>query len=83
MTAITRNANRGLADVALFELGQAYRGDKPEDQYLSAAGVRAAGVLVKDFSGGHPLMDNCLRLTIGTPRENRAMIDALRAALGA
>ncbi len=44
--------------------------------------MRAAGVLVKDFSGGHPLMDNCLRLTIGTPRENRAMIDALSAALG-
>ncbi len=41
LTAVTRNRNRGLADVALFELGQAYRGEKPEDQYLSAAGVRA------------------------------------------
>jgi phenylalanyl-tRNA synthetase beta chain len=41
LTAVTRNRNRGAADVALFELGQAYRGEKPEDQYLSAAGVRA------------------------------------------
>ena len=41
LSAVTRNRNRGTADVALFELGQAYRGDKPEDQYLSAAGVRA------------------------------------------
>jgi phenylalanyl-tRNA synthetase beta chain len=41
LTAVTRNRNRGVADVALFELGQAYRGEKPEDQYLSAAGVRA------------------------------------------
>jgi phenylalanyl-tRNA synthetase beta chain len=46
LTAVERNRNRGFADVALFELGQAYRGDKPEDQYLAAAGVRAgtAGV---------------------------------------
>ena len=41
LTAVQRNRNRGLDDVALFELGQAYRGDAPEDQFLSAAGVRA------------------------------------------
>jgi phenylalanyl-tRNA synthetase beta chain len=41
LTAVTRNRNRGAADVALFELGQAYRGETPDDQYLSAAGVRA------------------------------------------
>src|SRR5262249_42188685 len=33
--------NRGFADLALFELGQAYRGDAPEDQYIAASGVRA------------------------------------------
>jgi phenylalanyl-tRNA synthetase beta chain len=38
---VERNRNRGFSDVALFELGQAYRGDAPQDQYLSAAGVRA------------------------------------------
>lgn len=43
--------------------------------------VKAQGVLVKDFSGGHPQLENCLRLTIGTPEENRAMMDALRSAL--
>ncbi len=41
LAAVTRNRNRGASDVALFELGQAYRGAKPEDQYVSAAGVRA------------------------------------------
>jgi len=41
LTAVERNRNRGFADVALFELGQAYRGDRAEDQYLAAAGVRA------------------------------------------
>ncbi len=41
LTAVTRNRNRGSDDVALFELGQAYRGERAQDQYLSAAGVRA------------------------------------------
>lgn len=41
LTAVGRNRNRGFSDVALFELGQAYRGDKPEDQLLAVAGVRA------------------------------------------
>ena len=41
LTALKRNRNRGFPDAALFELGQAYRGERPEDQYLSAAGVRA------------------------------------------
>ena len=43
--------------------------------------LKAQGVLVKDFSGGHPLMENCLRLTIGTPEENRILVAALREAL--
>jgi len=44
-------------------------------------GVRKQGVLVKDFSGGDPLLEGCLRLTIGTPEENRILIAALREAL--
>jgi len=43
--------------------------------------LKAQGVLVKDFSGGHPLMENCLRLTVGTPDENRILLAALREAL--
>ena len=43
--------------------------------------LRAQGVLVKDFSGGHPLLENCLRLTVGTPDENRILLAALREAL--
>ena len=41
LDAVKRNHNRAVGDVALFEVGQSYRGDKPEDQYISAAGVRA------------------------------------------
>jgi phenylalanyl-tRNA synthetase beta chain len=47
LTAVERNRNRGFADVALFELGQAYRGEEPSDQYLSVAGVRAGTARVQ------------------------------------
>jgi phenylalanyl-tRNA synthetase beta chain len=52
LTAVTRNRNRGAGDLALFELGQSYRGEKPEDQYMSAAGVRA-GTSHLSGSGRH------------------------------
>jgi phenylalanyl-tRNA synthetase beta chain len=41
LAAVARNRNRGFADLALFEVGQAYRGDAPEDQFMAAGGVRA------------------------------------------
>jgi phenylalanyl-tRNA synthetase beta chain len=41
LAAVQRNRNRGFADLGLFEVGQAYRGDTLEDQYMAASGVRA------------------------------------------
>ena len=52
LAAVTRNRNRGASDAALFELGQAYRGDKADDQYISAAGVRA-GTATLSGAGRH------------------------------
>ena len=40
--AAQRNADRGIADVALFEVGQIFKGDKPEDQLTAATGLRRA-----------------------------------------
>ncbi len=34
------NADRGTSDVALFEVGQIFKGDRPQDQFAAAAGVR-------------------------------------------
>ncbi|HEX5684977.1 MAG TPA: histidinol-phosphate transaminase [Ideonella sp.] len=45
------------------------------------AGMKARGVLVKNVSGLHPLLANCLRITIGTPEENPQTLAALRGAL--
>jgi phenylalanyl-tRNA synthetase beta chain len=42
VTSAQRNADRGFADVALFEVGQIFKGDRPEDQFTAASGVRRA-----------------------------------------
>ncbi len=42
LMAAQRNADRGLPDVALFEVGQIFKGDKPEEQLTAATGVRRA-----------------------------------------
>ncbi|MQT11188.1 phenylalanine--tRNA ligase subunit beta [Segnochrobactrum spirostomi] len=39
-SAAQRNADRGFGDTALFEVGQIFLGDKPEDQKRAAAGLR-------------------------------------------
>jgi len=42
IAAAQKNADRGFADVALFEVGQVFRGDRPQDQFTAASGVRRA-----------------------------------------
>lgn len=51
------------------------------DAKAAFEGMKSRGVLVKNVSGLHPLLANCLRLTVGTPDENTLMIDALKASL--
>ncbi len=51
------------------------------DAAAAFAGMKQRGVLVKNVSALHPLLANCLRITIGTPDENLRMIAALRASL--
>ncbi len=41
LSAARANANRGFEDAALFEVGQIFRGEKPEDQSNVAGGVRS------------------------------------------
>lgn len=43
--------------------------------------LRSRGILVRNFHGAHPLLDNCLRITVGTPDENRVLLSAFRDAI--
>jgi histidinol-phosphate aminotransferase len=40
--------------------------------------LRAAKILVKNLHGWHPVLANCLRITVGTPAENDALVEILR-----
>lgn len=40
IAAAQRNADRGIGDVALFEVSGTYEGDAPDNQRRAAAGVR-------------------------------------------
>ncbi|MFZ1103141.1 MAG: phenylalanine--tRNA ligase subunit beta [Hyphomicrobiaceae bacterium] len=77
LAAAQRNRNRGATDVGLFEVGQAYRGDAPEDQLVAASGVRA-GASALTGAGRH--------WAGATPEaglfEAKADVVALLAALG-
>lgn len=44
-------------------------------------GLLRRGVLVRDVSG-MPMLDRCLRVTIGMPEDNGRFLDALRAVMG-
>ena len=51
------------------------------DSKRACAGMKLRGVLIKDVGAAHPLLANCLRLTVGTPQENELMLQALRESL--
>jgi histidinol-phosphate aminotransferase len=66
---------------------QAWRSDanmilaRVPDAQRSFEGLKARGVLVKNVSKMHPLLANCLRVTVGTADENARMLAALEASL--
>ncbi|MDO8465792.1 MAG: histidinol-phosphate transaminase [Gallionella sp.] len=44
-------------------------------------GLKRRGVLIKNLNGGHPMLTDCLRVTVGTPEENERFIVALQECL--
>lgn len=52
VAAAQANADRGFGDVALFEVGQVFKGDRPQDQFMAAGGVRR-GLASSEGLGRH------------------------------
>lgn len=50
ITAAGRNVARGYQDVGLFEIGQAYAGDQPEDETLRAGGIRRGQMVARNWN---------------------------------
>ncbi|HRN74871.1 histidinol-phosphate transaminase [Ottowia sp.] len=45
------------------------------------AGMKARGVLIKNVSALHPMLANCVRLTVGSADQNTQMLTALKESL--
>lgn len=52
IAAAQANADRGFGDVALFEVGQIFMGDRPQDQFMAASGARR-GLASSEGLGRH------------------------------
>lgn len=52
-----------------------------QDAAATFAALQRRGVLIKNVSAMHPLLANCLRITVGTPAENTLLLQALQACL--
>ena len=44
-------------------------------------GLKQRGVLIKNLHGGHAMLANCLRVTVGTPAENEQFLAAFKQCL--
>ncbi len=76
IAAMRRNADRGFFDLALFEVGQIYRGDRPEDQFTGAAGVRA-GTATLAGAGRHWSGATAATSVFDAKADALAVLDAL------
>jgi histidinol-phosphate aminotransferase len=71
----------GIAGVARFPSAANFVLVRVPDAPRAFEGLRQRGILVRNFHGSHPLLHNCLRLTVGTSEENDRMTTALAAAV--
>jgi len=44
-------------------------------------GLKQRGILIKNLHGAHPMLQECLRVTVGTPEENGQFLQALQAVI--
>jgi len=70
-----------MADVEAFPSAANFILVRVPDADRVFDGMKARRVLVRNFHGSHPLLANCLRLTVGTPGENELMLAALSESL--
>lgn len=55
--AAARNADRGFADIGLFEVGPQFEGDKPDEQRHVASGLRAGSAAPRNWQSASRSVD--------------------------
>jgi histidinol-phosphate aminotransferase len=66
------------ANFILFRVAREGDGNEANRVFL---GLKERGILIKNLDGHHPLLKNCLRVTVGKPDENMKFLMALQASL--
>jgi histidinol-phosphate aminotransferase len=74
-------ALRGMAGVTAFPSEANMILVRVPDSARAFEGLKTRGILVKHIAGLHPLLAQCLRLTVGAPEENDRMLAALKESL--
>ncbi|MBK7472866.1 MAG: histidinol-phosphate transaminase [Betaproteobacteria bacterium] len=75
----SRAAWRGLPRVQVFSSAANFLLVRVPDANATFARLKDAGILIKNLHGWHPLLEQCLRLSIGTREENAALLGALQS----
>lgn len=74
-----------LPEIEVFPSAANFLLIRVQSPYVDAQNVFARllerKVLIKNVGKMHPLLNNCLRITVGTPQENKQFLDALKASL--
>ena len=71
-------ALRRLPDTAVFATQTNFVLIRVGDADAVFEGLKARRILIKNVNGWHPLLANCLRITIGTPEENERLLAACK-----
>ncbi|NVN88390.1 MAG: phenylalanine--tRNA ligase subunit beta [Rhodopseudomonas sp.] len=77
IAAAQANADRGVSDLALFEVGQIFKGDRPQDQFVAASGIR------RGFASSNGLGRHWSGSAIADALDAKADAFAVLAAAGA
>lgn len=70
---------RRLPNMQVFPSAANFLLVRVPDANATFSRLKDAGILIKNLHGWHPLLSNCLRLSIGTPQENAVLFGVLQS----
>ena len=72
---------RGIAGVQVYPSEANFLLFRVADANAVFNGLKQRGVLIKNLHGSHPMLKDCLRVTVGTPDENAKFLAALQESI--
>jgi histidinol-phosphate aminotransferase len=72
---------RGIAGVQVYPSEANFLLFRVADANAVFNGLKQCGVLIKNLNGAHPMLKECLRVTVGTPEENAKFLAALQESI--